>query len=108
MYINRKTNFTMDEYAVIEKYEEAKQDWRAMSQAMRQPFYQAMKVFKFVHGYGQKSTMQHDKELCAIWEGIKKQVLREFMIFDKEDIDPEKLGDMNLRAIELIKERWPY
>ncbi len=107
MYIESKSSFTMDEYRTIEKYELFKEDQLAIRQAMQQPFRQALKVFKFVIGCGQGRTFQHDEERYMIWEGIKKQVCREYIIFEKDDIDPEKLGEMNIRAIELINERWP-
>ena len=92
----------LDVYS-IEEYLARLNDEKAISQAKRRPLWQANRVFKFICGYGGKRTMQHNKEACEIWNRIVKKVYRKYMIFSTDDVDPTKLAEMNLYAIDLMK-----
>lgn len=89
---------------MIEEYQMRLDDEKACRQARTQPLRQALRVFKFLHGYGEKETMQHNKKICETWKRIVSKVNRRYMIFDRSDVNPELLGEMNLYAISLIKE----
>lgn len=88
----------------IAEYEMQLMDKRAESQTKTQPLRQALKIFKFVHGYGQKQTFQSNKEAVQVWEAIKKEVMRHYLVWDMRDIRAEDLAEANLYAIELIKD----
>lgn len=90
--------------AAIEKYFRELDDKKAESQAQRMPLRQALRVFKFIHGYGGKQTFHGNKEAVQIWESIKKQVMIHYLVWDIRDIPAEKLGEANLYAIDLMKE----
>ena len=88
----------------IEEYFERLNDKRAESQAKRRPLWQANRVFKWILGYGGKNTMQHNKEACVKWNEIVDKVKRKYLIFSNDDVDPTKLAEMNIYAINLMKE----
>lgn len=88
----------------IEEYLARIEDKKAESQARRRPLWQANSVFKWMLGYGAKRTMQHNKEANAKWTKIVDKVYRKYMIFSIDDVDPTKLAEMNLYAIELMKD----
>lgn len=88
----------------IEEYLARLDDEKAESQAKRRPLWQAHRVFKWFYGYGGKRTMQHNKEACAKWNKIVDKVRRKYLIFSNDDVDPTKLAEMNLYAINLMKE----
>ena len=77
---------------------------KAERQAVTQPLRQALRVYKWINGYGGKQTLQGHKKDYATWQNIVKKVRRKYLIFEPEDVDPTKLAEMNLYAIELIKE----
>ena len=91
----------------VEEYENQLMDKKAVSQAQRRPLWQALQVFKWLHGYGGKRTMQHDKELCETWDKIVMTVKKRYLYWTNEDVNPEILAEMNLYAIDLIKEEIP-
>jgi len=104
--IEYKTSLPMESYdrLVIEEYEAKIADEKAIHQAHKFALRQAKKVFKWIYGYGGR-TMQHDKERCAIWKSISEDVMRKYGLTHLTEADPTKLIEMNLYAIELMKDR---
>ena len=51
--------------------------------------------------------MQHNKELCETWDKIVMAVKKRYLCWTNEDVNPEILAEMNLYAIDLIKEEIP-
>lgn len=88
----------------IEEYIARLDDAKAISLAKHRPFTQALKVYKFLLGYGGKQTMQHDEKTSMTWQKIVDQTKRKYLIFTNDDINPEQLGEINLYAIDLMKD----
>lgn len=88
----------------IEEYELQLADKKAVTQARTQPLRQALRVFKWLRGYGGKWTIQHNKKDCDDWEAVKLQVMKRYRVWDIREIPPELLGEANLYAINLVME----
>lgn len=98
-YVTERLN-TVD----IEEYIARLDDLKAERQASWRPLHQASYVFKWILGYSWKRTMQHNKEANEAWKRIMDKTKRYYGIFSNDDVDPTKLAEMNLYAIELMKD----